>query len=63
MAKTCAICGRGTTTAFNVSHSKVKTKRTQKINLQNKTVDGKKIRICTSCIKTQNKNKKQKTAK
>jgi len=58
MAKTCELCGRGTGTSFNVSHSKVKTKRSQKINLQSKKINGKKMRVCTSCIKTQNKKKK-----
>ena len=57
MSRSCTICGRGTGTSFNVSHSKVKTKRTQKINLQSKKVGDKKIKICTGCIKT--KAKKQ----
>ncbi|MEK7167501.1 MAG: 50S ribosomal protein L28 [Patescibacteria group bacterium] len=57
MPKVCDICGRGTATAFNVSHSKVRTKRTQEVNLQNKRMDGKKKRVCTSCIKTANKKK------
>jgi len=52
MSKTCEICGRGTATSFHVSHSKVKAKRTQKINLQSKKIDGKKTKVCTSCIKT-----------
>lgn len=57
MPKSCKVCGRGTNTAFNVSHSKVKTKRTQKINLQSKKVDGVKTKICARCIKTANKSK------
>ena len=57
MSKSCEVCGRGTNTAFNVSHSKVKTKRTQKINLQSKKLDGVKTKICTKCIKTANKSK------
>ncbi len=55
MSKTCEICGRGTATSFHVSHSKVKAKRTQKINLQSKKIEGKKQKVCTSCIKTSNK--------
>lgn len=55
MSKSCALCGRGTGTANNVSHSNVKTKRTQKINLQSKKIAGAKIKICTSCIKTRAK--------
>jgi ribosomal protein L28 len=57
MSLTCDICKRGTTTAFNVSHAKNRTKKTQKINLQAKTIEGKKMRICTKCIKTINKKK------
>ncbi|MFH1667953.1 MAG: 50S ribosomal protein L28 [Candidatus Komeilibacteria bacterium] len=51
MAKNCQICGRGTTSGQQKSHSQIKTKREVKINLQTKTVDGKKQRICTKCIK------------
>lgn len=58
MAQVCEVCGRGTTTGNNVSHSQVKTKRTMKINLQSKKMDGKKMRICTSCLKTAKKNAK-----
>ena len=55
MAQECQICGRGTTTGNNVSHSKVKTKKTLKINLQSKKIDNKKTKICTSCLKTYKK--------
>ncbi|HLD28032.1 MAG TPA: 50S ribosomal protein L28 [Patescibacteria group bacterium] len=55
MAQVCKICGRGTTVGQNVSHSKRRTKKTQKINLQLKRVDGTKTKICTSCIKSLNK--------
>lgn len=58
MAQVCEVCGRGTVVANNVSHSNVKTKRTQKINLQSKKIDGKKLKICTSCLKTLNKKMK-----
>lgn len=57
MSRTCQICGRGTSTGFNVSHSKVKTKRTTRINLQSKKIEGKNTRICTSCIKTRSKKR------
>ena len=56
MPQACAICGRGTVTSFSVSHSKIKTKTTQKINLQSKKIGGQKERICTNCIKTLAKN-------
>lgn len=55
MSRSCQVCGRGTNTANNVSHSNVKTKRTQKINLQSKKIIGTKIKICTSCLKTKAK--------
>ncbi|MEI6288301.1 MAG: 50S ribosomal protein L28 [bacterium] len=57
MPKICQICGRGTAVANNVSHSNRKTRRTQEVNLQHKKIDGTKMRVCTSCIKTNNKNK------
>ncbi|OQA37176.1 MAG: 50S ribosomal protein L28 [Parcubacteria group bacterium ADurb.Bin326] len=55
MSKSCQICGRGTSTANNVSHSNVKTKRTQKINLQSKKIAGARVKVCTSCLKTKAK--------
>ncbi|MDO8668877.1 MAG: 50S ribosomal protein L28 [Candidatus Buchananbacteria bacterium] len=58
MAQVCEVCGRGTTVGNNVSHSQVKTKRTMKINLKSKKMDGKKTKICTSCLKTYKKNSK-----
>lgn len=55
MAQVCEVCGRGTTTGFNVSHSKVRTKKILRVNLQSKRIDGDKTKICTSCIKTHKK--------
>jgi len=34
----------------------VSTKRTQKVNLQNKTIDGKKVKVCTRCIRSSSKD-------
>lgn len=55
MARRCDLCGKGTTVGNTVSHSKNRTKRVFKANIQRmKTmVNGqkKKIRICTECIK------------
>lgn len=59
MAKLCDICGRSSTRDASRSHSNIKTVKRQYINLQSKTVDGKKMTICTKCIKTI----KSKTAK
>lgn len=51
MAKRCDICGRGSTRDASRSHSNIKTVRRQHINLQAKTVGGRRLKICTSCIK------------
>ncbi len=55
MAKCCEVCGKGTITGANVSHSNKKTKRMWKGNIQKlrALVDGKpkKMKVCTQCIK------------
>ncbi|MFH0814791.1 MAG: 50S ribosomal protein L28 [Candidatus Falkowbacteria bacterium] len=58
MSKTCEICGRKALAAQNRSHSNVATKRRQFLNLQSKTIDGKKTKICAKCIKTMSKKRK-----
>lgn len=55
MAQTCQRCERGPMSANSRSHSKVATKRLQKLNLQKFKIDGQKLLICTNCIKTLNK--------
>lgn len=52
MSKVCQICKRGPRVSQTRSHSKVASKRWQNINLQVKTIDGRRVRLCTSCIKT-----------
>jgi large subunit ribosomal protein L28 len=52
MARRCSICGRGPQTSFSRSHSNVATKRRQYLNLQTKTISGKKIKICARCLKS-----------
>lgn len=52
MARTCERCGRGYHKAISRSHSNIKTLKRQHLNLQTKTVDGKRLRLCTRCIKT-----------
>jgi len=52
MSKNCDICGRSSTKGVKRSHSNIKTLRRQHINLQTKKINGKKILICTKCIKT-----------
>ena len=58
MSKVCEICHKGPSVGNTVSHSNVKTKRWVHINLQSKKIDGKKTKICTSCIKTLSKKSK-----
>ena len=57
MARVCQICGKGTVSGKNRSHSMRKTCRTYKPNLQTKKIlfdEGLevKIRMCTKCYKT-----------
>ncbi|MDA2935866.1 50S ribosomal protein L28 [Patescibacteria group bacterium AH-259-L05] len=58
MARKCTICGRGPTSAVSRSHSNVATKRRQYINLQTKKISGKRVKLCTRCLKTLKKNSK-----
>jgi len=59
MSKQCDLCGRSSTKGASRSHSKIKTNRRQNINLQSKTIDGKKFRVCVSCLRTVAKNAKK----
>ena len=63
MGKTCDLCGRGSMKGASRSHSKIKTLKRQDINLQTKNIDGMKIKVCTSCLRTAAKDVKVKTAK
>jgi ribosomal protein L28 len=58
MANRCDYCRRGATKGASRSHSKVKTLKRQKINLQTKNIDGFKVKVCTSCLRTLNKESK-----
>ena len=59
MAKVCEICDRRAVTGNSRSHSNIASKRTMGINLQSKKIDGKRITVCTSCIKDINKKQAQ----
>jgi len=63
MGKTCDLCGRGSMKGASRSHSKIKTLKRQDINLQTKNIDGMKIKVCTSCLRTAAKDVKVKVAK
>ena len=52
MARICERCGRGYHKANSRSHSNISTIKRQQINLQYKVVGGKRLYICTRCIKT-----------
>ena len=56
MSRVCSVCGKGQTTGNNVSHSKRRTRRTFKANVQKVTfVDGgKKVTgyVCARCLKS-----------
>ena len=56
MANYCEICGKGTMSGMNVSHSHLKTKRTWKPNIQRvrALVDGeaKRVNVCTRCLRS-----------
>ena len=55
MPRTCDICGRKPLRGNSRSHSNVATARWQNLNIQNKIIDGKKMHVCTQCIKTRSK--------
>lgn len=57
MSKKCDLCGRSSTKGASRSHSNIKTLRRQNINLQSKIIDGKKLKVCTRCLKTMVKMK------
>ncbi len=63
MSKVCEVCGRGPVFGNRISHAHNVTKRRWNINLQSvrAVVNGaaKRIRVCTSCIKS---NRIQKAA-
>ena len=56
MANYCEICGKGTMSGMNVSHSHLKTKKTWKPNIQRvrAVVDGevKRVNVCTRCLRS-----------
>jgi large subunit ribosomal protein L28 len=56
MAFQCDICAKKRLVGNNVSHSNIKTKRTQRPNLQrvHAIVEGKRthIRVCTRCLRS-----------
>jgi large subunit ribosomal protein L28 len=52
MSRICAISGKGPQAVNSRSHSNVATRRTQKVNLQTVRINGRRIRIATSTLRT-----------
>ena len=56
MAGKCEICGRGPAFGHNVSHSKRRTNRMFRLNIQRATLyqggQARKANICTRCLRT-----------
>jgi large subunit ribosomal protein L28 len=67
MAKVCEVCGRGPQFGNRISHAHNVTKRRWNLNLQtvHAVVKGvqKRIRVCTSCIRSGKVDKAAKAAK
>ncbi|MDP3685626.1 MAG: L28 family ribosomal protein [bacterium] len=59
--KACARCGKSTHVITVRSHSMIATKRKQKPNLQRRTVDGKRVWLCTSCISVMTRADRQRS--
>ena len=55
----CTLCHKGPAFGYNVSHSKVHTKRTWQPNIQRATINiggrPQQVYICTRCLRSQNK--------
>ncbi len=58
MSRTCEICGRGPLSGATRSHSNIKNKKKKYLNLQTKKINGKKVKICVSCLRTKIKKAK-----
>lgn len=52
MARRCDACERGPLSGNTRSHSKIATKVRRLVNLQTKTINGVKLKLCTRCIRT-----------
>jgi large subunit ribosomal protein L28 len=58
MSRICDLCGRGPQKFVQRSHANNKTLTRKQINLQVKTVDGVRKKVCARCIRTLKKNAK-----
>ncbi len=55
MSMSCDLCSKQAVRANHVSHSNIKVPRRQKPNLQQMTIAGKKVRVCSTCRRTLSK--------
>jgi len=60
MARRCDICLRGPVKKTDRSHSNIASRRWVLPNVQKKTIAGKRVTICTRCIKTRTKQQAEK---
>ncbi|HLD18028.1 MAG TPA: hypothetical protein VJB99_03050 [Patescibacteria group bacterium] len=56
MSQFCSACGRGALTVNLRSKSMCAVKTRQKVNLQSRRLDGKRVLLCTRCLRTQTKS-------
>ncbi|MAG11292.1 MAG: 50S ribosomal protein L28 [Parcubacteria group bacterium] len=63
MARTCDLCQRGSNKIYSRSKSHISTIKRQHVNLQNKKINGMRVRICTRCIKSIKKTEAKAVAK
>ncbi|MBI4262195.1 50S ribosomal protein L28 [Candidatus Uhrbacteria bacterium] len=52
MSQRCSSCRRKALSGNSRSHSNIKTRTKQGVNLQSKRVDGIRVLLCTSCMKS-----------
>jgi len=55
MSRICDFCHRGPIKKTDRSHSNIATRRWVHLNLQVKHIDGKRVDICTRCLRTRTK--------
>ncbi len=61
MSRICERCARGSNRGNSRSHSNIATKIQQFANLQTKRIGGRKMSLCTRCLKTLDKTLAAKT--
>jgi ribosomal protein L28 len=62
MARLCDRCGRGSNRGNSRSHSNIATKREQFANLQTRRIGGRRMTVCTRCLRTMRRTLEEKMA-